>query len=78
MTHILLTVDGTAVMDGDLGAWSNEPPAITDLKLKAGTEPWAIPTPQAIATAAITATDTTIAVQTRTDGWAMDVNSRKP
>lgn len=76
MTHVTLSVDGCEWMNGDLGQWSAEPPAITDLKLKAGTEPWAIPTLQAIAAAAITAKDTTITVHTRTNGWGMDVTHR--
>lgn len=76
MTHVTLTIDDTELMNGDLGQWSTEPPAISDLKLKVGKEPWAIPTLQAIASAAITAKDTHITVTTRADGWGMEVSTR--
>lgn len=36
-------VDGSVVMDGDMGQWTSEPPAIASLKLQAAKKdhPWA-------------------------------------
>lgn len=75
MTHVTLTINDTIVMDGDLGQWSTEPPAISELKLKAGREPWAIPTMQAIAAAAIHQQDTTITVANDSSGWSLQVRN---
>lgn len=73
MPQVKLVVDNETVMDVDLLSWTSEPPAITDLKTDTASKPWAIPTMQAIASAAINQQDTTITVRTRGGGWGMDV-----
>lgn len=75
MTLIHLTIDDEVVMNNDLGTWSTEPPALTDLKLKTGNQPWAIPAIQVIAHAAIHQQDTVITVHTHTGGWSITVNT---
>lgn len=80
MTHVKLTIDGEVQMDGDLGSWSKEPPAVSDLKLKAGVpgsaSQWSMAVLQVIAAAAVKRVkSTTIEVTTRAGGWTLDVSN---
>ncbi len=79
MSHITITIDGETIMDADPGTWRSTPPDVEALKLKSSGQPWGIALMGAVAEAAtlsmanLPATDTTIAVTTRNNGWALDV-----
>ncbi|MDO3206618.1 MFS transporter [Mycobacteroides abscessus] len=79
MSHIRIIVDGDTLMDADPGNWRSTPPDIESLKLKTGGQPWGIALMGAVAEAAtlsmanLPATDTTIVVTTRDNGWTLDV-----
>ncbi|OHT87130.1 MFS transporter [Mycobacteroides saopaulense] len=79
MSHITITIDGDTLMDADPGSWRSTPPDIEALKLKSGGQPWGIALMGAVAEAAtlsmanLPATDTTIVVTTRDNGWTLDV-----
>lgn len=80
MAHIEIVVDGEVLMSGDPGSWRSTPPDIESLKLKTGGQPWGIALMGAVAEAAtlsmanLPATDTTIVVTTRDNGWTLDVS----
>lgn len=79
MANIRITVDDTVLMDADPGTWTQTPPDINTLKLKAGNQPWGLAVMASVAeTATLTmagkpVTDTTITITTRDGGWTMDV-----
>lgn len=76
MPQVKLTINQRVVMDIDISRWNSEPPAITELKLKTAEQPWAIPTMQAIAAAAIKQQSTDITVTTTDTMWTLQVEQQ--
>jgi hypothetical protein len=75
VAHIRLTLDGDTLMDGDLGAWQQQPPeAVADMLRNGGRgEPWHRPTLMVIADADLRNKSATITITTSADGWTLDV-----
>lgn len=70
-----MQVDGSVVMDGDMGQWTSEPPAIASLKLQAAKKdhPWARHILLIVAEAGMSDRSMSVDVRTRRDGWDCSV-----
>lgn len=77
MPHMTLTLNGVALLDGQLDDWKQQPPEamLQYLKPESGhTQPWVRPTMVAFADAALMQRDVEIHVQTREGGAAYSVS----
>lgn len=76
MSHVRVTVDGTIMLDDNLGDWQARPPEF----LKQMVEPSSKPDPYikavgiTLADALLTGHDVAIDVRTDGDNWSMDVS----
>lgn len=75
MARIRLDVDGSTLMDADLGKWTSEPPQILREQLAANSapKPYMRCVLMIVADAAMTDTETRIIVTTTDEAWTMTV-----
>lgn len=75
MAHIRLTVNGTTVMDGDLGTWQQQPPqAVADMLRNGGNgKPWHRPLLMVLTDAAVRDQAIDITVTTGEGGYTLDI-----
>lgn len=75
MATMRVTIDGQTVMDGDMGQWTTEPPAILTDQLKANSKPapWMRALMLTMADAAMGEQAISVEVKTRADGWDYSV-----
>lgn len=81
MPHLSITVDDRVIMDGDLGAWTTEPPElktiIDQVKRKGmNAEEWMLDILNHVAKVGSGARSRRIVVTTRGDGYDLNVTYR--
>lgn len=76
MTTLHVSIDGTTVIDGDIGQWSANPPQLLREQLAANAtpKPWMRCLLMVIADAALASRDTTVAITTADRRWSMEVD----
>jgi hypothetical protein len=77
MPALHVTIDGKTVIDGDLGQWTTDPPAILREQLAGNVtpQPWMRCLLLLVATAAVGDQDVTVDIATRDNGWTLEVTS---
>ncbi|SRX93574.1 hypothetical protein MSP7336_01813 [Mycobacterium shimoidei] len=80
MSNLHIVVDGDVLMDGDLGIWTQKPPAelLGHFRPGAKPQPWMKALMIAVAEAAVTNQPLRADVRTHPTGWSMTVEMPMP